>query len=51
MNPRGWCTVACNLPYGDRLRLQAIMDRDRVRLGTLIREAVQSYLNEIEERL
>lgn len=42
-----WRTVACNLPPQDRARLQQIMDRDGAKLGTLIREAVQSYLNEV----
>jgi predicted DNA-binding protein len=42
-----WRTVACNLPPQDRERLQQIMDRDGAKLGTLILEAVQSYLNEV----
>lgn len=46
-NPKGWRTVACNLPPQDRERLQRIMERDGAKLGTLVREAVQSYLNEV----
>ncbi len=45
--PTLWRYVGCNLHPDDRRRLQMLMDRDGAKLGTLVREAVQNYLNEM----
>jgi hypothetical protein len=46
--PAACRTVAANILAADRERLQRIMDREGVRLGTLVKRAVEAYLNTVE---
>jgi hypothetical protein len=44
---KGWRTVTCNLPPQDYATLAAVVERDRTRFATLVREAVQTYIHEV----
>lgn len=43
-----WRTITFAVPPADYARLTAIVERDRTRYSTLAREAMQSYLQELE---
>jgi hypothetical protein len=43
--PAKCTTVAASISVADRARLQRIMDREGVRLGTVVKRAVAAYLD------